>query len=126
MDCTRARMIDSSVNSQKIHVEGLLHLRWHCDMPQNICLSIPSGLMYITSLSVDGCELYLTVKQLAYCVIQFLSFFIIHQDLYFGGFALKIEFVVFVYELIKITYSLYLVTVSSAGRYSGIFIVHDI
>ena len=29
-----------------------------------------------------------------------LSFFIIHQDLSFGGFALKIEFVVFVYELI--------------------------
>ena len=28
-----------------------------------------------------------------------LSFFIIHQDLPFGGFALKIEFVVFVYEL---------------------------
>ena len=28
-----------------------------------------------------------------------LSFFIIHQDLSFGGFALKIEFVVFVYEL---------------------------
>ena len=26
--------------------------------------------------------------------------FIIHQDLYFGGFALKNEFVVFVYELI--------------------------
>ena len=30
-----------------------------------------------------------------------LSFFIIHQDLSFGGFALKIEFVVFVYELIN-------------------------
>ena len=29
-----------------------------------------------------------------------LSFFIIHQDLSFGGFALKIESVVFVYELI--------------------------
>ena len=28
-----------------------------------------------------------------------LSFFITHQDLSFGGFALKIEFVVFVYEL---------------------------
>ena len=30
-----------------------------------------------------------------------LSFFIIHQDLSFGGFALKIEFVGFVYELIN-------------------------
>ena len=30
-----------------------------------------------------------------------LSFFIIHQDLSFGGFALKIEFVVFMHELIK-------------------------
>ena len=30
-----------------------------------------------------------------------LSFFIIHQDLSFGGFALKIEFIVFVYELIN-------------------------
>ena len=30
-----------------------------------------------------------------------LSFFIIHQDLSFGGFALKIEFEVFVYELIN-------------------------
>ena len=30
-----------------------------------------------------------------------LSFFITHQDLSFGGFALKIEFVVFVYELIN-------------------------
>ena len=30
-----------------------------------------------------------------------LSFFIIHQHLSFGGFALKIEFVVFVYELIN-------------------------
>ena len=29
-----------------------------------------------------------------------LSIFIIHQDLSFGGTALKIEFVVFVYELI--------------------------
>ena len=28
-----------------------------------------------------------------------LPFFIIHHDLSFGGFALKIEFVVFVYEL---------------------------
>ena len=32
---------------------------------------------------------------------KILSFFIIHQDLSFGGFALKIEFVVFVYELIN-------------------------
>ena len=30
-----------------------------------------------------------------------LSFFIIQQDLSFGSFALKIEFVVFVYELIN-------------------------
>ena len=30
-----------------------------------------------------------------------LSFFINHQDLSFGGFELKIEFVVFVYELIN-------------------------
>ena len=30
-----------------------------------------------------------------------LSIFIIHQDLTFGGIALKIEFVVFVYELIN-------------------------
>ena len=30
-----------------------------------------------------------------------LSLFIIHQDLSFGGFALKIELVVFVYELIN-------------------------
>ena len=30
-----------------------------------------------------------------------LSLFIIHQDLSFGGFALKIEFVVFVYKLIN-------------------------
>ena len=29
-----------------------------------------------------------------------LSFFITHQDLSFGGFALKIEFIVFVYELL--------------------------
>ena len=28
-----------------------------------------------------------------------LSFFITHQDLSFGGFALKIEFVVFVYDV---------------------------
>ena len=35
-------------------------------------------------------------RELCYKV---LSFFIIHQDLSFGGFALKIEFVVFVYEL---------------------------
>ena len=33
--------------------------------------------------------------------LQSLSFFIIHPDLSFGGFALKIEFVVFVYELIN-------------------------
>ena len=32
--------------------------------------------------------------------IKVLSFFFIDQDLSFGGFALKIEFVVFVYELI--------------------------
>ena len=32
-------------------------------------------------------------------VLVLLSFFIIHRDLSFGGFALKIEFVVFVYEL---------------------------
>ena len=31
---------------------------------------------------------------------KLLSIFIIHQDLSFGGIALKIEFVVFVYELI--------------------------
>ena len=30
-----------------------------------------------------------------------LSFFIIHQDLSFGGFALKIEFIVFVYGIIN-------------------------
>ena len=32
---------------------------------------------------------------------NFLSIFIIHQDLCFGGIVLKIEFVVFVYELIN-------------------------
>ena len=32
---------------------------------------------------------------------KLLSIFIIHQDLCFGGIALKIEFVVFVYELIN-------------------------
>ena len=32
---------------------------------------------------------------------KLLSIFIIHQDLSFGGFPLKIEFVVFVYELIN-------------------------
>ena len=32
---------------------------------------------------------------------KLLSIFIIHQDLSFGGIALKIEFVVFVYELIN-------------------------
>ena len=32
---------------------------------------------------------------------KLLSVFIIHQDLYFGGIGLKIESVVFVYELIN-------------------------
>ena len=32
---------------------------------------------------------------------KLLSVFIIHQDLSFGGIALKIEFLVFVYELIN-------------------------
>ena len=32
---------------------------------------------------------------------KILSIFIIHQDLSFGGIALKIEFIVFVYELIN-------------------------
>ena len=32
---------------------------------------------------------------------KLLSIFIIHQDPSFGGFALKVEFVVFVYELIN-------------------------
>ena len=32
---------------------------------------------------------------------KLLSIFIIHQDLSFGGIALKIKFVVFVYELIN-------------------------
>ena len=32
---------------------------------------------------------------------KLLSIFIIHQDLSFGGIGLKIEFVVFVYELIN-------------------------
>ena len=32
---------------------------------------------------------------------KLLSIFIIHQDLSFGGIALKIEFVVFMYELIN-------------------------
>ena len=32
---------------------------------------------------------------------KLLSIFIIHQDLSFGGIALKIEFLVFVYELIN-------------------------
>ena len=36
-----------------------------------------------------------------------LSFFIIHQDLSFGGFALKIEFVIFVYELINYLFMKY-------------------
>ena len=31
--------------------------------------------------------------------VTVLSFFLTHQDLSFGGFALKIEFVAFVYEL---------------------------
>ena len=36
-----------------------------------------------------------------------LSFFIIHQDLSFGGFTMKIEFVVFMYELfIYVSYCL--------------------
>ena len=42
---------------------------------------------------------YLHNKMVFHCKV--LSFFIIHQDLSFGGFALKIEFVVFVYELIN-------------------------
>ena len=32
---------------------------------------------------------------------ELLSTFIIHQDLSFGGIALKIEFVIFMYELIN-------------------------
>ena len=32
-------------------------------------------------------------------LLQSLSFFITHQDLSFGGFTLKIEFIGFVYEL---------------------------
>ena len=37
-------------------------------------------------------------KERVFCH-KVLSFFITHQDLSFGGFALKIELVVFVYEL---------------------------
>ena len=33
--------------------------------------------------------------------LQALAAFILHQDLSFGGIALKIEFIVFVYELIN-------------------------
>ena len=40
---------------------------------------------------------YLHNKRVFCC--NLLSFFITHQDLSFGGFALKIEFVVFLYEL---------------------------
>ena len=48
-------------------------------------------------------------NKMVFCY-KVLSFFIIHQDLFFGGFALKIEFVVFVYELINYLYfSYYLV-----------------
>ena len=39
-------------------------------------------------------------NKMVFCY-KVLSFFIIHKDLSFGGFALKIEFVVFVYELIN-------------------------
>ena len=35
-----------------------------------------------------------------FCYEVFFSVVIIHQDLSFGGFALKIEFVVFLYKLI--------------------------
>ena len=42
---------------------------------------------------------YLHNKQV-FCY-KVLSFFIIHQDLSFGGFTLKIEFVFVVYELIN-------------------------
>ena len=46
--------IESTIrNLENSQVEGLLHLQWHCDIPYKIRLSLLSGLMYITSLSVD-------------------------------------------------------------------------
>ena len=60
MACARACVSDNRKltvrNLEGSHVEGSLQLQWHCNMPQKICLSLLSGLMYITSLSVDDCE----------------------------------------------------------------------
>ena len=40
------------------------------------------------------------LNEMVFCY-KLLSTFIIHQDLSFGGISLKIEFVVFVYELLN-------------------------
>ena len=47
-------------------------------------------------------DIYLRISpQWKGVLLQTLSIFIINQDLYFGGIAMKIEFVIFVYELIN-------------------------
>ena len=53
-------------NSENSHVEGSLHLQWHCNMLLKIHLNLLSGLMYTTSLSVDDCEHYLTASSVAH------------------------------------------------------------
>ena len=55
-----------------------------------------NGFFFEKDISIWG---YLHNEKVFCC--QLLSIFIIHQDLSFDGIALKIEFVVFVYELIN-------------------------
>ena len=56
---TRACVIDNRKHDKKLRnscIKGLLYLQWHCDMPYKVCINVLSGLVYITSLSVDGCQ----------------------------------------------------------------------
>ena len=55
-----------------------------------------NGVYFEKDISICG---YLHNEKV-FCY-KLLSIFIIHQDLSFGGIALKIKFVVFVYELIN-------------------------
>ena len=52
---------------------------------------------------------------------KLLSIFVIHQDLSFGGIALKIEFVVFVYELINYEI-IFLLLVQACGLHNQVII----
>ena len=65
--------IESTVrNLKNSHVEGSLHLQWQYNIPLKILLSLLSGLMHITRLSVDDCEYYLTVSSVAHswCCVE--------------------------------------------------------